>query len=252
MVGFGRGFWAPFAAAKQLLAAPRAWPFALVPALVFFVLESAVVLASWRYLRPWVNEHLAGGGFWQDAGALLASLLSALLLTVLGWLLSAQLAPALSAPALERIVGIVEHELGAPPRAELGFFAELGCGLRATLSSLAVTVPVILGLTLLELVASPVAVVTTPLKLLIGALGVAWSMFDYPLTLRGMRVRERLCFARRHFSAVLGFGVAFSLVFWLPCFGVLMLPLGVAGATRLYWEIERASLDPGRSAPRIG
>ncbi|HYP86774.1 MAG TPA: hypothetical protein VEQ59_01435, partial [Polyangiaceae bacterium] len=79
-----------------------------------------------------------------------------------------------------------------------------------------------------------------PLKLLIGALGVAWGLFDYPLTLRGVGALQRLAFVRRHFSAVLGFGVAFSLVFWLPCFGILMLPVGAAAATRLYWQIERS------------
>jgi uncharacterized protein involved in cysteine biosynthesis len=44
---------------------------------------------------------------------------------------------------------------------------------------------------------------------------------------------------RRHFSAVLGFGAAFTLVFWVPCFGTLMLPVGVAAATALYWAALR-------------
>ena len=66
------------------------------------------------------------------------------------------------------------------------------------------------------------------------------ALFDYPLTLRGIGSRERFRFMSRHFSVVLGFGCAFSLVFWLPCLGILMLPVGAAAATQLYWEIERA------------
>jgi uncharacterized protein involved in cysteine biosynthesis len=93
---------------------------------------------------------------------------------------------------------------------------------------------------LLELFVPPLAVVITPLKLLLGALGVAWGLFDYPLTLRGIGARQRFAFMKRHFTVVLGFGSAFSLLFWLPCVGLLMLPVGVAAATRLYWEIERA------------
>jgi len=108
------------------------------------------------------------------------------------------------------------------------------------LSSLAVTLPVVLALSLLELFVPPLAVIITPLKLLLSALGVAWGLFDYPLTLRGIGSRERFQFMRRHFSVVLGFGAAFSLVFWLPCLGIVMLPVGVAAATQLYWEIERA------------
>jgi uncharacterized protein involved in cysteine biosynthesis len=151
------------------------------------------------------------------------------------------LAPAFSAPALERLVGLVEDELGAPARAPLGFFAELGCGLRSMLFSLSLTLPLVLGLTLLEMLLPPVAVVATPLKLLLGALGVAWGLFDYPLTLRGVRARERFSFLVQHFSVVLGFGIAFTLVFWLPCFGILMLPVGVIAATRLYWRIRGAA-----------
>ena len=83
----------------------------------------------------------------------------------------------------------------------------------------------------------------SPLKLLLGALGVAWGLFDYPLTLRGIGARQRLRFMSQHFAVVLGFGSAFSLVFWLPCFGLLMLPVGVAAATQLYWEIERAGVS---------
>jgi uncharacterized protein involved in cysteine biosynthesis len=256
LVGFGRGFVAPFSAARQLLSTPRAWPFALVPAIVFVVLEALVVLASWHYVKPWVSVYLAthllsGGELQRNLVAPAASWLAVLVVTLLGSLLALQLAPALSSPALERIVGIVERGLGAPARPPLGFFAELGCGLRATLLGL-IPVPFIVALSLLELVAPPVAVVTTPLKLLLVALGVAWSLFDYPLTLRGLSVGERLRFAADHFSAVLGFGVAFLLVFWLPCCAVLMLPLGVAGSTRLYWEIQREALDSSPSPPQIG
>jgi uncharacterized protein involved in cysteine biosynthesis len=126
-------------------------------------------------------------------------------------------------------------------RAPLGFFAEMGCGAQAMLLSLAFTLPLIVGLTLLGLVVPPLLIVTTPLKLLIGVLGVAWSLFDYPLTLRGVPASQRLQLMGRHFSAVLGFGTAFSLLFWLPCLGLVMLPIGVAGATRLYWEIQRST-----------
>lgn len=239
LVGFARGFIAPFRAAQQILGTPRIWPLALVPAVVFLALETGVVIASWHYLKPWVEAALGGGKLgW------LASILSVLLLAAFGWWFSLQLTQTLSAPALERIVGIVERDLGAPERAPLGFVAELFCGLRATVLSLAVALPLIGALTLLELVASPLAVVTTPLKLLIAALALAWSMFDYPLTLRGMTVSQRLHFVSRHFSAVLGFGVAITLIFWVPCFIVLMLPVGVVGATRLYWEIQRAAAPP--------
>jgi hypothetical protein len=240
VLGFWRGFKAPFGAARRLLGLPQAWPWSVLPALVFLLLEVAFISASWSFLRPWVSEQLARVGWMPDALALGASWLVAALAVVLGWLLAMFLAPVLCAPALERIVGLTELALHAPVRAKLGFFAEFWCGARALLSSLVVTVSVVLALSLLELLVPPLVVVILPLKLLLGALGVAWGLFDYPLTLCGIGARERFRFMSRHFAVVLGFGCAFSLVFWLPCFGVLMLPVGVAAATELYWEIERA------------
>ena len=239
-IGFWRGFVAPFGAAGQLLRMPSAWPFALVPAVVFGLLEAAFVAASWQFLKPWVSGELAGGGTLQHVGATALSWVSVLLAAAVGWLVSAFLAPTFSAPALERIIGIAEADLQAPARAPLGFVAEFWCGARSLLLSAALTLPVVIALTLLELVAPPTAVIVTPLKLLIGALGVAWGLFDYPLTLRGIGARQRFAFMNRHFSVVLGFGVAFSLVFWLPCLGIVMLPVGVVAATRLYWEISAA------------
>jgi uncharacterized protein involved in cysteine biosynthesis len=239
-VGFWRGFVAPFNAARRLLQLPRAWPFVIAPALVFVVLEIAFIGVSWRVVKPWASSALAGVTWLPPVLATGASWLAATLAVVLGWLLAVFLAPMLTAPALERIVGITEKDLRAPERLPLGFFAEFWCGARALLVSLAVTLPVLLVLTLLELFVPPLAVVITPLKLLLGALGVAWGLFDYPLTLRGIGARQRFAFMKRHFTVVLGFGSAFSLLFWLPCVGLLMLPVGVAAATRLYWEIERA------------
>jgi CysZ protein len=237
-IGVWRGFVAPFAALRGLLGLPAAWPFALVPALVFALLELAFLFLSWRFLRPWVSGLLAGGGSVQQWGSVVASWLSVLLASALGWLLAAFLAPVFSAPALERIVALEEARLGAPERAPLGFIRELLCGFGSLLVGSALSLPLVLGLTLLEFVLPPIAVLSTPLKFLVGAWGVAWSLFDYPMSLRGIGARARLSFMRRHAAAVLGFGLAFSLVFWLPCFGILMLPVGVAAATRLFWEIQ--------------
>jgi len=238
--GFWRGFVTPFRAARRLLGQPQAWLWLVVPALVFLVLEVGFVALAWRDVRPWVNAQLAGASWVPQALALGASWLAAALAVIAGWLVAMFLAPVLSAPALERVVLLTEFELGAPARPKLGFLAEFWCGARALLSSFAVLLPLVLALSVLEVLLPPIAVLSTPLKAILGALGVAWGLFDYPLTLRGMGARQRFRFVGRHFRAVLGFGCAFSLVFWLPCLGIVMLPVGVAAATELYWEIERA------------
>lgn len=240
LIGFWRGFTAPLGAALKLLATPRAWPSALVPPLVFVLLELAFAGLAWKFLLPLARRELSQTELLPAWGQSIASWGVVGVAVVLGWFVGLALAPVLSAPALERLVGLTEAELGAPPRPPLGFFSELFCGLRATLLGLVLSVPVVLALTLLEAVAPPLAVVATPLKVVVGALGVAWGLFDYPLTLRGIRAGERLAFMRRHWAVVLGFGLSFTGLFLVPCFGLLMLPVGVIAATRLFWEIQSA------------
>jgi uncharacterized protein involved in cysteine biosynthesis len=238
--GFVAGFLSPFGALRTLSSAPRAWPLVLVPSLVFILLELMVALLSWELLMPWVRAQastLHGLPAWLGTSLGALSLLLAL---ALGFLLSAGLAPVLSSPALERLVRLIEEQLKVPARAPLGFFAELRCGFSAMLLGWVITLPCVLGLTLFEIAAPAVVVVTMPLKLLFGALGIAWGLLDYPLTLRGVRAGERLRFMFRNFSAVLGFGAGFALLFSVPCFGIVMLPVGVVAATRLCWELEGA------------
>jgi uncharacterized protein involved in cysteine biosynthesis len=219
-----------------------------VPIVVFILFETTCVYASLRFVKPWLDTVFTVGDDWGGALrwvltklAVAGSWLGTLGAVVLGWLLSLLLSQPVSSPALERIVAIVERDLSLPARVPLGVLTEFWCGLRATLVSCAVTVPLIIGLTLLELFFPVTAVVATPLKVLIGALGVAWSLFDYPLTLRGVGARKRVALMRRHLSLVLGFGAAFALVAAIPCCGTLvMLPLGVVAATQLLSEIEGA------------
>jgi CysZ protein len=163
----------------------------------------------------------------------LLSHLGALLAAVGAVLLSLVLAPSLSAPALERIVAVVEDDLGVPPRPRLGWLAEVGCGFRALAAGAMFAVPVGATLWFVDILFPAAAVVTTPLKFLATATMVAWNLIDYPLTLRGMRVRERLALVRGEWSSFLGFGLGFAAAFWIPCCGILLLPVGVVAATEV-------------------
>lgn len=242
MAGSSRGFWAGFMSlfggARTVLRLQRAWPLALVPAVLFVLLEAVWVVLSFDALRPWVLSALSGEGALRSYGATAVSWLATLVGAAMGWIVSALLAPVLSAPALERIVKLVEADLGAPPRASVGVFRELRCGLESMLLGVALVAPLGLLLAGIGLVAPPAAAVTAPLQFLLGALGVAWSLLDYPLTLRGIGVRERLRLMKRNGPAVLGFGLAFGLAFWLPCAGLLLLPIGVAAATELIFRLN--------------
>src|SRR5262249_35724159 len=143
--------------------------------------------------RPWLLVRLphATGAFGR-AGSGIAGWGFALVCSVLGWYLALALAPTLSAPALERIVDVVERRAGAPARARLGFWRELGCGLRSLAGAACLALPASALLWLVGVVVPAATPVTLPLGSFVGALLVAWGLFDYPLTLRGFGFRRRL------------------------------------------------------------
>jgi CysZ protein len=210
----------------------------MVPAVILTVLVALLSWAAVSQLQPlfegWFGTPTS---WWKKLGAEVISWLGAVLAAVLGILIALALTSPLSGPALERIVALQERELGAPPRTDLGFFAEMWCGLRAQVAAAVFAGPLLVLLAIVDLLFAPAAVVTVPLKLLIAAFALAWNLFDYPLTLRGVRVRQRLRLVKTYKTTLLGFGLSFALLFWLPCLGVVLLPVGVAAATKLLWRI---------------
>lgn len=232
--------------ARWLLGHPKHWPHAVVPALLALVLVTAFagvgVWAAWHFSAPLRGD---GSVLWQVLGTLEAIALGALAVGV-GALLGLSLAQPASGWALDSISRSLDASLGGADRPDDGWFATAWRGLRVTLAGLAVSLPVFALLLLVDVLFPPAIVVTLPLKFVVGALVVAWDLLDYPFGLRGVRVRDRLRFMRANFRAVLGFGACASLVLLVPGVGLLvLLPLGVAGATQLVAEIERGpSLPP--------
>jgi CysZ protein len=220
-----------------LLSRPSTWPWALVPAVVLVSLGTLLVWASLGWLRPALRSFV-GSGFGGEVVSWTITLIAALL----GLMIAVLITPPLSGPALERIVAIQERELGVPARGELGLLSEIWCGLRAQLFAAIFALPSLFLLWLLEISFPPAAIVTAPLAMIVVSLSVAWNLFDYPLTLRGVRMRDRFALVMTHKRACLGFGAAFAALFWVPCFGVVLLPVGVAAATRLLWQLLDA--DP--------
>lgn len=251
--GFGTGFLSVFGAMRFLAKNPGTWPVALVPTLVFAVLGALGTYAGIRWLMPAAVSTLGladPDSWYATAGQWLVKLLVGLLSLVVGFFTAFILTPPLSSPALEHLVSERETALGVEPRPKTSLLAELWCGLRAQFFGVALATPIVLALWSLTALFPPLAVVTTPLKIVVVALALAWNLFDYPLTLRGVGARERIGFILANLPCVLGFGLAFSALFWLPCFGVVMLPVGAVAATHLVWTMLLAAPDELPALPR--
>ncbi|MDO9019083.1 MAG: EI24 domain-containing protein [Deltaproteobacteria bacterium] len=237
--------------ARWIARHPRHWPHAIVPALLAVVLVTTFASlggwAAWRLSAPLRGD---ASLLWQVLGVLEAIAAGGVAVGV-GALLGLSLAQPASGWALDHLSRSLDLSLGGVDRPDGGWFETAWRGLRVTLAGLLVSLPVLGALLLVGVVFPPAIVVTVPLKLMVGALVVAWDLLDYPFGLRGMRVRERLRFIRANFSAVLGFGACASLVLLIPGVGLLvLLPLGVAGATQLVAEVERGPSLPPPVKPR--
>ncbi len=145
----------------------------------------------------------------------------------------------LSGPVLERIVRRVSTDLGAPEWPTPTLAQDVFRSLQSTFVALVFTLPILVPLVVVGLVFPVAAVVTTPLQFFVTAMGAAWDFCDYPLSIRGVSVSDRIEFVRRNKSAIVGFGLALGLLLLLPCSLILVLPAGVIGAAHLTVVIEK-------------
>jgi CysZ protein len=171
-------------------------------------------------------------------GGGVAEFIGIVLTAILGMFLATFLTPPLSAPALERLVLVREADLGLLPRPAAGFWRETKAAIMAQVVALGVFTPVLVVLTMITWIAAPLAVVTVPLKFIVLAALLAWSLLDYPLSLRGASLRERVRLLLRGAPRVLGFGMAIALVFMVPLLPLLMLPVAVAAAAEIAVALE--------------
>jgi CysZ protein len=225
-----------------IVSTPSAWGFALVP---MFAAGTLFVGSGW--LGVWgataLYHHVVAGTH-GTLGAIGAGILYVLLIAVavvLAFVVACALAQPLSGFALEALAKKQEVALGRQPRvAKEPLWTSFFRSLRVTLLSLACGLPVLAALSLVTVLAPPAAVITVPLKFFVVSLMVAWDFLDYPLGVRGARVRDRLDFIGKNFGSVCVFGLLSALVLLIPGVGFIVLPAGVCGATRLLVSAERA------------
>jgi CysZ protein len=93
----------------------------------------------------------------------------------------------------------------------------------------------------------PAAVVTVPLKFIVCGWMLAWDFIDYPLAMRGVGLEQRFAWVGRNFGAFTLFGLAWALLVILPGVVLLILPMGVAGATQLVIADDEARRSRDKS-----
>jgi uncharacterized protein involved in cysteine biosynthesis len=238
--GFFTGVSSFFGGIGFIVGRPAMWGWALIPSLVatvlFFGLGAGVV---------WGGSELAarlvtGDDGWSTAGLWFLRVLFWIVGLVMAYLVAITFAQPLSGFALDAIAQRQELALGGRSWSDQPFFPSALRSLRVTLTALVLSLPILVLLGIITFFVPAASVVTVPLKLVVTGLAIAYDMLDYPLGLRGAGVRSRMQFIADNFTSVLGFGLATALVLLVPGLGLVVLPFGVAGATRLVVAADRA------------
>jgi CysZ protein len=239
--GFASGIRCLFGGIGWLASTPSAWPLALVPLAVGLVLGSVLAIGVVAWVPGWLGD-LVGptSGALGAVGRVALQIVGTVAAVVMALFLAMVLAQPLSGPALEALARKQEDALGAPPRPPTGFVTDVARSLSSALVGLCLGVPLIVALFVLSLIVPAAAVVLFPVKMLVAAFVIAWDLCDYPLSVRGVPIGQRIRVLAGNASAVLGFSLGLALAGLVPFLQFVLLPAGVAGATRLMLEIQRS------------
>ena len=230
-----------------VIVTPRVWGYALVP----FAMLVLLLCGLWG-LGIWGSHHLSNSlidldaGLWGQIrywGLMIPLGVAAFLAAVL---LALSLAQPLSGFALESIAHAQEIALTGTAAPKVSFVAAMLSTLMAVVIALLIGGTLLAVLFLISFFFPPAAVVTVPLKVLVCGWMLAWDFIDYPLAMRGVGLEGRFAWVGRNFGAFTLFGMLWALLVVVPGVVLLVLPMGIAGATRMVVDDERRIWDMHR------
>jgi CysZ protein len=227
-VSFFDGIKALFGGVGFIVSTPRTWPRSMVPMAMAVALT--VVVGALGVLGGFA----AANAIIPDSDwAWVLKIAFGLVAILLGVLAAITFAQPLSGWALEGIVREHDKAQGLPELPDQPMAKQFLLSLCVTFAGLFVSLIIIGLLSVIELIFPPAAFVCVPLKFVIGAMLLVWDFIDYPMGLRDVGVRDRIGWMFQNFWFCLGFGLTAALILMIPCIGLFILPMGVAGAARM-------------------
>jgi len=228
-----------FRGMRYVVTHPATWGLAIVPAAVALALFGAGSFAGFS-LATSAAERWLGHGEGKTGEALfqLVRLLLIAIAVFLSFLVSVTFAQPLSGPAIDALCKRRWAALGASlVESESGWVAGVWRSLQVNLAGLFVGGGLILLLSCVTLLVPPAAIVTVPLKVLVGAMVISWDVLDYPFSLKERVLSERVRFFKKNTLHVLLFGLTCEAALLIPGVGLLVLPMAAVGATDLFFGL---------------
>lgn len=229
------GAWAVFRGCGMLFKRPGWWPYALAPVIVTVLVYG---LGTWWLVdtgADWFSsnvEHWTGLGWLAEMGWW-SSAVVVVSLSLIGWyLFYLPLVRALAAPFLalfsERVFATLSGvDVPVPPGRRLVRWV-----LRPIREAL-----VLLGIRLVVSVAFSPLLCLPFVGPVLFFLVLAWlegmDLLDIGMSARGLVLRERFPFVKRHKWAAMGLGVGAAAILWVPVVNLLFLPGLIVAAVLL-------------------
>ncbi len=226
---------------------PRLYPYIIIPFLINVFLFSLAVYFGLSFFDQTVTGYLPQGDAWywillKYASWVLAGILTMVLVffsfTVVGCLIASPFNEILS----ERTEEILNKTSSNEPFVFSIFLQDMR---RTLVDESKKILFFILGMLVLLLLNF------LPLigPLLYGPLSVMWTIFfltveytGYIFARKRLTFRDQRRFILTHKLLMTGFGLGLLCILAIPLFQFLCIPLGVVGATRLYYDIEEKAL----------
>jgi uncharacterized protein involved in cysteine biosynthesis len=226
-----RGFTALFRALPMIFGDRRLLALFILPAVITLVASFAAGFEMLYWGQKWYGRwHLGGIG---SALAFVVVLVASLAATWLAYLLVGLIATAPFGDAISERA----EELAGTPRPPRRPFHYVFISLFHTLALVALYLAIAIPLFLVNWLAPVAAPVAALIGLLVTAFFFAWDAFDPALSRRGRSFAEKWRFFGEHRAETLGLGLAATLASAIPFAGVIVPPLAVAAAARLFAEL---------------
>ncbi len=225
----------PFRGLRLILSSKGVFTLTILPFLLTLVIYIGALTALIMLSDNVANLVIDPGTWWRTVIRWIIMISLPLILAAILVFTYAFVSLIVAAPFYEFMSAAVERKVTGEVEEEAFSFKNL-----AVDTSRAVTYSVII--LIIEMIVLVFALVLVPVStvicIMLSGVLMALETLDPVMGRRRMKFRERIRFVGRNFWPVLGFGLMLFVGLLIPLLGVVFLPMGVAGGTALFCDIE--------------
>ena len=233
-----------------ITARPSLWGYLIAPASITLLLFFGVSFFAWHGIgmamdalwTPGVDTSLFTIGVWMTIELLVRVM--AIGTTALALYFAAGL---VATPFNDRLSEHVETSILGPyeePFSWRVMAVDLAISVSHSLLSLTIWLTVMLFSFVLNLIPGAGTVASFAVGTVATAVFLSREAIDGCMSRRRMSYGHKFRVMIQHFPLFLGFGVVASCMLWVPFLNFLLLPMAVAGGTRMYCHLEQLGLVP--------